>query len=224
MELEDQSWFPMWMRQYQVDFLGALSSISNLYGPVIPYLQAFEPKTVVDLASGNGQTALSVLTKLNLSEVKITDKYPPKSTMHVFELDLLHQEYPKADLYTMFNGLHHFDELEIQHILNSIDKEKKFFFVEPLGPRIGSFIKVFISTLILPFFIIPFVLPFRWDRLIMTYIIPIGPLICFYDGIISVFKSYSLKTLKDFCERANGRSIKAGKIKGRFTTFNYISS
>jgi hypothetical protein len=226
MELEDQNWFPNWMRQYQVDFLGGVSRITNLYRPCAELLNSFGPGKIVDLASGNGQSAKILLNQRSGVIVEYTDKFPPESELKISKLDLLNDELPQADLYTLLNGLHHFDENQIKKLIKRIPPNSHFLFIEPLGPRLGSFLKVGFSTLILPFFLVPFLKPFRWDRLFITYVLPLGPLICFYDGIISVLKCYSINELRSLAAElsAKERSIRAGRVRSFFTSFNYLSS
>lgn len=225
-ELEDQKWFPEWLRQYQVDFLGGVSRITGLYQPCSELLDSFKPGKIVDLASGNGQSAKTLLKKSNAEFIEHTDKFPPESDLQILKLDLLEDQLPDADLYTMLNGLHHFDENQIQALIKRIPPKRHFLFLEPIGPRLGSVLKVALSTLFLPFFLVPFLRPFRWDRLFITYILPIGPLICFYDGVVSVMKSYPLKELEKiaFLTSSENRRVRAGNIRSFFTTFNYLSS
>jgi len=180
----------------------------------------------VDLASGNGQSAQTVLGQLGGVVVEYTDKFPPQSELNISRLNLLQDPLPDADLFTMFNGMHHFDEDNISAIVKRIPIRSHFLFIEPIGPRLGSFIKVSFSTLILPFFLVPFLRPFRWDRLLITYLLPLGPLICFYDGIISVLKSYSMNELSSLTAKFSSkkRPIRTGRVKSFFTSFNYLSS
>ena len=42
----------------------------------------------------------------------------------------------------------------------------------------------------------PFVRPFRWSRLILTYLLPILPLLCLWDGIVSCLRTYSPRELR----------------------------
>jgi len=225
-ELEDQSWFPGWMRQYQVDFLGGVSKITGLYRPCSELLQSFNAEKIVDLASGNGQSTQTVLSELDNVVVDYTDKFPPQSRLKINRLDLLNDPLPDADLFTMFNGMHHFKEADISALVERIPIRSCFLFIEPIGPRLGSFVKVSLSTLFLPFFLVPFLKPFRWDRLFITYLLPLGPLICFYDGVISVLKSYSINELRSLASELSTkeRAIKAGRVRSFFTSFYYLSS
>jgi hypothetical protein len=44
-------------------------------------------------------------------------------------------------------------------------------------------------------FVAPFIRPFRFSRLFWTYIIPIIPLVLYYDGVVSCLRAYSTSTL-----------------------------
>jgi len=43
----------------------------------------------------------------------------------------------------------------------------------------------------------PLVRPFRWDRLLWTYLIPVMPLVALWDGQVSNVRTYSLPELRD---------------------------
>ena len=205
-ELEDQEWFPGWMRQYQIDFLGEFSLKFNLYGSAIRLFGDTRGKQAVDMASGNGNSARSVYKKLDFQKVQYTDKYPDNRFKDVIALDVLSDTIPSADVYTMFNGLHHFSKAEILTIIKKINGN--VLFIEPLSPGIISLLKVFFATLLLPFFLVPFTRPFRWDRIIITYIIPIGPIICMRDLVNS--------------EELSHENFEVGRIRGPFTALNYL--
>ena len=57
-ELEDQTWFPTFLRNYGTDFLQSLSNKTKMYKPIIPIikkgLQKSGTNQIVDLGSGGG--------------------------------------------------------------------------------------------------------------------------------------------------------------------------
>lgn len=224
-ELEDQDWFPGWMRSYQMDFLGYLSKFLGIYRPTSKILDSFSPKKVLDLASGNGMAAELAYgyTKWTDFEFYLSDKYN-SIQREILELDILNSPLPGASLYTMFNSLHHFKPEELKILVNQILKSgNRFAFFEPLQPNILTALKVLLSTLILPFFLVPFMRPFRWDRILMTYIIPIGPIICLYDGLVSVWKSYSTQELDKIVMSLKNPELKTGLTKSFLANITYIS-
>jgi hypothetical protein len=44
---------------------------------------------------------------------------------------------------------------------------------------------------------VPFRRPFRWSRLLWTYLIPVIPFVLWFDGLISCLRAYSVGELHD---------------------------
>jgi hypothetical protein len=64
-------------------------------------------------------------------------------------------------------------------------------------------------------FMTPFIRPFRWRRLFWTYVLPLVPLTCVWDGVVSHLRAYSLEELEDFARelRVEHYIWKAGRIQ-----------
>ena len=55
-------------------------------------------------------------------------------------------------------------------------------------------LSVVLSTLLAPFMVLvatPFIRPFRWGRLVYTYLLPLVPLTCLWDGVVSQLRAYT---------------------------------
>lgn len=236
-ELEDHSWFPKSLRAYQTDFLGFISKFLGIYKPAESFLnQRIKPNDqLIDLASGSGIPAINTTRKLNVS-LTLCDKFPDSNNVEYINqktngtylpqsIDIVNDNLPKGSTYLMFNSLHHFNQQEIITILKKIKSTKsRAYFIEPVTPRFITFLKVGFATLILPFFAVPFTKPFRWDRILFTYLIPVGVLATFWDGMVSVQKSYSiekLNTLKQACAK-NDLEINVGILHGQITNLTYV--
>ena len=50
----------------------------------------------------------------------------------------------------------------------------------------------------------PFIRPFKFGRIIFTYLIPIVPLFVLWDGIVSSLRTYSVKEMNKLVENLNG--------------------
>ena len=236
-ELEDHSWFPDSLRTYQTDFLGGIAKLIGLYKPAAVFLsgKVKAGDRIVDLASGSGIPAILSTKNLDVSLI-LTDKFPNAKNANFINksfnadyitdsIDVIENEIPRGEIYTIFNSLHHFSKENLIILLKKIKANNaKAYFFEPIMPTPLTFIKVALSTLILPFFIIPFIKPFRWDRLVFTYLFPIGVLATFWDGMISVRKSYSIRELEkmktDF--QNLGINISVGKLSGSFANLTYL--
>ena len=237
LELEDQHWFPDSLRAYQTDLLGAFARFLRIYDPAKAFLnnKVRTGQTLVDLASGSGVPALLATEGMEIS-IKLCDKFPEekqvkfiskheKSNYIPKSIDVLLDDLPKGDCYTMFNGLHHFSPTEIALILlKAKSNNTSIYFFEPIAPGLLVYLKVALATLILPVFLVPFIKPFRWDRLFFTYLFPIGLLATFWDGMISVSKSYSLTTLGQMQTNLATKDISVtyGKLNGKFTNLTYL--
>jgi hypothetical protein len=85
-ELEDQSWFPRWLRDPMTDFLGVVARLSRrAYAPFVdrlaPALAHTGAARLVDLGSGDGAAALVVTETLTERRgervpVVLTDLHP----------------------------------------------------------------------------------------------------------------------------------------------------
>ena len=237
LELEDHSWFPDALRSYQTDILGGLSKFIGLYRPARNFMsdKITNGLSIVDLASGSGVPALSIIGSRDV-ELTLCDKFPGKKTVdHICQnfyatylntsIDIVEDVIPEGTLYLMFNSVHHFNFAELTKILHKVkDRGGTAYFFEPLTPGIFTFLKVLMATLILPFFLVPFIRPFRWDRLFFTYILPIGIITTFWDGVVSIAKSYALSDLERLKHDVskNGLQITVGVLRGRFTNLTYI--
>ena len=231
-ELEDQTWFPNWLRAYQVAFLSTLDRITRLYLPVHKRLEDLSPKRIVDLASGSGESAMNATAALRKSgtSVLLTDKFPSISESNeeghnIVELDVLKSELPAADLYIMFNAFHHFDSQERALIAKKASQNSsQFLIIEPLRPRIDVFLKVFPATFIGPFLLAPFMRPFSIKWLLLTYVIPLGVLATAWDGLASVVKSLSREEWDDLEKEliSTERTVEQGLLTSRMAKLKYF--
>jgi hypothetical protein len=64
----------------------------------------------------------------------------------------------------------------------------------------------------------PFMRPFAWRRLLWTYLVPLVPLTCLWDGIVSQLRAYSAPELRALCAGSAPMRWEAGQVpiaKGR---------
>lgn len=236
-ELEDHSWFPDSLRAYQTDFLGGIAKLIGLYKPAAIFLsgKVKAADRIVDLASGSGIPAILATRNMDVDLI-LTDKFPNAKNADFINksfnadymtdsIDVIENEIPRGAVYIMFNSLHHFSKENLIIILKKIQTHNAdAYFFEPIMPTLSTFLKVAFSTLLLPFFIVPFIKPFRWDRLVFTYLFPIGILATFWDGMISVRKSYSIQELEEMKTAFQnlGINISVGKLTGSFANLTYL--
>lgn len=203
-ELEDYSWFPSVLRNFQTDFIGFVVAKLNVYDVLVDYLKTLSLPVypMYDLCSGSGEPAISIFKKSNcFSQLLLSDKYPrpflsadaniyyqPQST------DVLNLEFKNNTYYTLFNSLHHFTDIEKLKLTETIiENGATAFMVEILEPTFTCLVKVFFMTTLGSILFTPFIHPFSFKRLFFTYVFPINILTITIDGILSVLKSRSVK-------------------------------
>ena len=225
-ELEDYSWFPNVLRNFQTEFIGFIVSQFNVYIPFVEHLKnlSLPVQTMTDLCSGSGEPAISIFKKSKcFNRLVLTDKYPNALQLRDDKIsyakessDVNEMEFKPGTCYTMFNACHHFKDEDKLKIMQKIEASgSAAFFVELLEPRFDCLLKVFLTTTIGILLFTPFVKPFSLKRLVFTYILPVNIVTITFDGIISVLKSGSVNHYKKLF--AGHDSIKVLRINKGLT-------
>ncbi len=220
-EFEDQQWFPKHIRNYMTDFLQFTSNLFDFYKTTIPILKkgldSIDSHQIIDLASGGGGGWLKLSEHLarELPEVKVhlTDYYPNAAAFNrtqaispaVFTyskepINALDVPVNLKGLRTQFLSFHHFKKKDgIQILQNAVDANNPIAIFEAQQRSIGDLIKFFFSPINVAL-VTPFIRPFTLGRIVFTYLIPIVPACTWWDGLVSVLRTYSKKELTDMIE------------------------
>jgi len=226
-EFGDLRWFPGNLRNYATDFLQFGANTFDMYRPVITILnkgiEAAGNNTIVDIASGGGGGLLRIahhLKKENPSlKIILSDFYPnmeafqrtraqAPETFEFIEQPVDAMSVPSSlkGLRTQFLSFHHFKPEQAKAILqNAIDNQQPIAIFEGQQRTIKSMIAMLLSPLTL-FLTTPFIHPFKIDRLLFTYLIPILPLFILWDGVISVLRTYTVEELNEMILQLNGHN------------------
>ena len=218
-EFEDQAWFPAIVRQYMTDFLSHMGGWSKI--PYLPFterlaevLQRTGDARVVDLCSGGGGPALVIARDLRERlerplEVVLTDLYPSESHREgarpllpdwaSFEARPIDAQDVPADLSgfrLVCNGFHHLKPEQARAcLLNAVSQRRGVALVELTQRSPLSMLQVTLGTLT-QLGVTPFIKPFRWSRLLLTYVLPVVPLCTLWDGVVSCLRVYDPKELE----------------------------
>jgi hypothetical protein len=223
-EFEDQGWFPQFLRNYVTDFLQFLSNKTKIYKPIIPIIKKGLLKSntnqIIDLASGGGGGLLWLNKELQqeIPELKITlsDFYPNISAFELTKskagnfdfltdsIDARNVPSNLTGLRTQFLSFHHFKPEDAKQILqNAINTNSSIAVFEVQERSVQSLIAMLLS----PVSVIlstPFIRPFKIGRILFTYLIPIVPLIVLWDGVVSSFRTYSVKEMNELVTSLEG--------------------
>ncbi len=224
-ELEDLPWFPRHLRDYITDFLrfvvGQMDFYAAIPSLVLRGLGKGPSSQIVDLASGGGGGWPSLIARVRElrpdASVILTDRYP---NLRAFE-QLTAQAIPglaccrdavsatavPADMKgmrTLFLSFHHFSPELAQGILqDAVTRGEAILIVEIQTRSLGDFMKHLLSPLLV-LIVTPFIRPFRLGRLFYTYVVPLLPLVLWWDGVVSVLRSYRVDELEAMVGRLEG--------------------
>lgn len=215
-ELEDLPWYPRIIRDYATDYLQFIEHCLHLHRPVLPLLRQFLAEThttdIVDLCAGGGGPVLALVEALQAEgipvHVTLTDKFPnheafarlaslcPQAIAYEnAAVDATGVPSHLRGLRTMFNAFHHFAPAQAQAVLqNAVETHQPIAIFEIPERRLFTFVALLLTPLIV-LAVTPFMRPFRWSRLLFTYLLPLVPLTSTWDGLVSVCRAYRVPEL-----------------------------
>lgn len=222
-ELEDQKWFPDVFRKGVTDYLCFAANRAHLYKKLIPVLMKGLDKSpinrIVDLCSGGGGGIREIHHNLEAAglhtEIVLTDKYPnleafrqtsisTKGKIRFIKDPVDATRVPKdlTGFRTQFISFHHFRPEEATLILaDAVNNRVPIGIFEATGRNWKNLIAMFFTPLAV-MLSTPFIRPFSLSRFFWTYCIPVIPLCTMWDGIISVFRTYTEEELLKMTENA----------------------
>jgi hypothetical protein len=239
-EFEDLTWFPAVIRRGQTDYLHFVISKANIYKPAAGMLKEIIKSTgkkeILDLCSGGGggiDLMQKNLEELTGEKIKITlsDKYP---NIEAFEkiknitagsidyikepVDVMNVSDTNGRIRTIFSAFHHFEPGNAKAILkDAVDDNVPIAIFEGASKDIKNFLGILLFTPVICLLVTPFMKPFRFSRLVFTYLIPLIPLATLWDGLVSLLRIYNEKEMLAMANEVtqNGYIWKAGKSKGK---------
>lgn len=177
-------------------------------------------RSIVDLCSGGAGPWLNLSRRLKPRnagseaaevdiQISLTDKYPnlrafenirvaseDRITFYPGSVDAMKVPGDLKGLRTMFTSFHHFPPDEARAILqNAVDAGEGIAIFE--SPRRSpSTIALVFPLVLLLFVCTPWIRPFRWSRMLWTFLIPIIPLALSFDGVVSCLRAYRPQELR----------------------------
>ena len=217
-ELEDQPWFPRVIRAYMQDHLRFMGDWSgSAYEGFVEKLKAAMERVgqymILDLCSGGGGPIKIILqmlqTKGFAATARLTDLYPNTEayeqlahesggTIQGYPLPVNATNVPQelGGFRLIANGFHHFRPEDATQVLaDAVTKQQSIAVIEMVSRSALAFFSVGIGVIAI-FIAAPFVKPFRFSRLLFTYLIPLIPLCTLWDGFVSCLRVYSPHELR----------------------------
>jgi hypothetical protein len=170
-------------------------------------------------------------------QIWLTDKYPNLEAFQRVSASSDHHitYYPEPvdatnvprglkGLRTMFTSFHHFSPEDARAILqNAVDAGESVGIFE-ITRRAPSAIVFIFAGVLLMFLHTPRIRPFRWSRLLWTYLIPIIPLVLLFDGVVSCLRTYRPQELREIVEKLTSCEYKwkIGELAGKRAPVTYL--
>ncbi len=236
-EFEDQPWFPGFIRDGMTDYLKYVVNRFDFYKSIVPVLQkglrASGGDSIIDLASGSGggwpKLSAALLESFPALRVTLTDRFPNQrgcrdvvqSNPSVFAFEPTSvdaRDVPShlSGLRTQFLSFHHFRPQAARQILqNAVDAGQPIAVLEAQKRDLAHLAKFALSPIAV-LMLTPCIRPVRWHRLVFTYLLPAIPLFTFWDGLISVLRTYSTAEMSEMVDALSGADCydwEVGEVK-----------
>ncbi|MCY1014636.1 hypothetical protein [Pyxidicoccus sp. MSG2] len=214
-EFTDQPWWPAALRDLATDYLHTVSTRLGVFDAAAAVLarglRAAEGSEVLDLASG-GRGPLPRLRQL-LAErhgvearVVLSDKYPNALAAERARaegvdylerpVDALRVPADLRGMRTLVNALHHFRPEDARAVLADAQARGVPIAILESARRTPAGI---LSMLLVPLLVLlftPLVRPMTPLRLLLTYVVPVAPLVIFWDGVVSALRAHRPEELR----------------------------
>ena len=218
-ELHEQPWFPSFLRHQITDALQFGVNFLRTFTEIAPLLQnaldATKSPKIVDLCSGGGGPWLELSKRLQNSgqtnfQITLTDKYPNLRAFQFTEtssenqivfrrdsVDATNVPCELAGFRTIFSSFHHFSPEQARAVLQNAVNAGQGIGIFEVTRRAPSTIALMFVWALTPFVFTPWIRPFRWSRLLCTYIFPIIPFVLLFDGVVSCLRTYRPQELRE---------------------------
>jgi hypothetical protein len=248
-ELHEQPWVPSFLRHYVTDALQFGFNLFNVYAPVAPLLKraldSTGSRSIVDLGSGAGGPWVELSQRLQASQgdqqpalqICLTDRYPNLAAFENVRIasencisfcpesvDATKVSSQLKGFRTMFTSFHHFLPDAARAILqNAVDSGEGIAIFEITRRAPGTVALTFGFVLALSV-ATAWIRPFRWSRLLWTYLIPIVPFLLLFDGVVSCLRSYSPREVREVIEKLTASEYRweIGELPTRYSPITYL--
>ena len=221
-EFEDQPWFPAELRGYLTDVLHAAHRVFRIYrvwAPMIARLmQHSGERRLVDLCSGGGGPALAIAEQLRQDhglepDLTLTDLYPNRPALERINaagrskeryleqsVDATRVPRELGGIRTMFASFHHMPEPAARSILADACRNRRCICIFELTCNSAVAQLTYLTIPLITWCLTPLTRPLGLRRLLLTYVVPLMPLLVTWDGMASNLRTYSVEELQGLTE------------------------
>ncbi|MEJ7660329.1 MAG: class I SAM-dependent methyltransferase [Hymenobacter sp.] len=213
-EFEDLPWFPAVVRAGMMDYLRFMITTLGTYRPIVPLLAEALRRTgqtrLLELGAGAGGGTETVLVALRAqghpaATITLTDLYPQPAawadinrrtagaiSAEPTPVNALAVPEHLPGLRVIFSAFHHFPPTAAVALLRDAVRAGTGIGVfEGRASTAGELLLAGTALPVAQLLLTPFFRPFRFSRLVFTYLVPIIPLSTIWDGAVSLLRMYS---------------------------------
>ena len=240
-EVEDSPLLPSLLRDMMTEYLHWVMHVSGPYDPaaarIASLLRATGTTRVVDLMSGGAgpwpRLVPLVTAALGVApQVTLTDLHPNVGAFaraerasggalsgHRDPVDATAVPPALGGLRTIFTGLHHLAPDQVRALMRDAVAQRQPFAAYELTQRSVPGVLLMLSSVFLVLVSAPFIKPFRLERLVLTWLVPILPLCIVWDGVVSALRTYTRDELLAFAAEvaSDGYAWEAGTARSAST-------
>jgi hypothetical protein len=224
LEIADQPWCPKILRDGLTDYLRHAESVMRPYDPVLPRVQraiaACGEERVLDLCSGAGGPWVPLLSSWEKTgggpiEVRLSDQRTSPEAWARAEAQsngvirpvpqpVDARAVPKdiPGFRTLFAAFHHFRPDEGRDIIRDAVRQKRGIAILEVTQRTPLSVLLACFSWLFTMLLTPGIRPVRVSRLVLTYLIPVIPLLVTFDGVVSCLRSYTVDELGELAAEA----------------------
>jgi len=214
------------IRNAVTDFLQYSAIHWEQYTPLLPtlcyFLQRVDAPRIIDLCSGGSgpwQRLYGTISRAfgESFRIVLTDRYPNLAAFRLTRdlsggvvdfreepLDACAVPEGLSGFRTLFGSFHHFSPAQAQSMLQDAVNSGQGIGIFEMTDRRGVSL---LAMLAVPIFVLlhtPKIRPFHWSRMLLTYLLPVVPLLVMADGIVSCLRSYSTEELAELTGSLTG--------------------
>ena len=221
-ETHDQAWCPAAIRDAETDYLQFIVTWSRPYAAILPKLadslQRAGARHVLDLCSGAGgpwpwlqprlaERGAAVTVRLSDRfpnggrQDPVNDESPPAISYHPLPVEATEVPETLHGFRTLFSSFHHLRPEQAGALLADTVRRREGIAIFEGSHRSarGLLLGLLVPLMVLVF--VPFIRPFRWSRLLWTYLVPVVPLDCGFAWVVSCLRTYTVRELREMTER-----------------------
>ena len=242
-ELEDLPWFPGTIRDMATDYLEFINSRLALHGPMMaPLCEALKQSRatgVVDLCSGAGGPVAAIYESLlargepipfvltdrfpNVAAfLRLASRYGPAISFSQAPIAATAPPATLVGLRTMFNAFHHFPPEAARTVLAHAVEARAPIAIFEISERTFATILLICFAPLMVAVATPFIRPFLWRRLLWTYLLPLVPLMCLWDGLVSQFRAYTSQEMVQLTRGLDEYKWHVNRVATRFGSLTYL--